>query len=124
VRKQYHFRPSDRGLLAWDIDRLIFLTEGQPVEDVPLDAIAEVHENWWFAFGSVPTVRRVVDHFRRIDEVDLAYPIIIDPDGRLMDGMHRVAKALGLGLTAISAKRLAVMPDPDFIGVAPADLPQ
>jgi hypothetical protein len=25
VRKQYHFRPSRDGLLAWDVDRLVEL---------------------------------------------------------------------------------------------------
>jgi hypothetical protein len=26
VRKQYYFRPSSRGLLAWDVDRLVRLS--------------------------------------------------------------------------------------------------
>jgi hypothetical protein len=56
MRKQYHFRPSESGLRAWDVDNLIRLTQGQPEEVVPLSAIREIDENWWFAFGE-PTVR-------------------------------------------------------------------
>ena len=31
---------------------------------------------------------------RKIEETDLEYPIILAADGRVMDGMHRVCKAL------------------------------
>jgi len=30
VRKRYHFRPSDHGFEAWDVDRLIQLTAASP----------------------------------------------------------------------------------------------
>ena len=31
---------------------------------------------------------------RLVERAELAYPIILAPDGRVLDGMHRVAKAL------------------------------
>lgn len=40
-----------------------------------------------------------------------------------MDGMHRIAKAYLLGHQSIRAIRLSPTPEPDFIGVAPDDLP-
>ncbi|MCU1601781.1 MAG: hypothetical protein JWO22_2490 [Frankiales bacterium] len=123
MRKQYHFRPSERGLLAWDVDSLVLLTADQPDEELPLSAIGEIDENWWFAFGETPTVRALVEHVRLIEECDLRYPILVDPDGRVMDGMHSVAKALSLGRTMVTARRLPALPAPDFIGVAPSDLP-
>ena len=123
MRKQYHFRPSETGLCAWDVDNLMRLTRDQPEEEVALAEIAEIDENWWFAFGDIPTVRSVVEHFRLMQETDLTHPIILDPDGRLMDGMHRVAKALSQGAHAVRAKRLRTLPPPDFVGVAPGDLP-
>jgi hypothetical protein len=60
---------------------------------------------------------------RLIEETDLSHAIILDPDGRVMDGMHRVAKALSLGQTHIKARRLAVLPEPDYLGVEPDELP-
>ncbi len=58
-----------------------------------------------------------------IQEADLAYPIIICPEGKLMDGMHRVVKAHLEGWTSIQAFRLAMLPKPDYIDVDPNDLP-
>jgi hypothetical protein len=40
-----------------------------------------------------------------------------------MDGMHRVCKAFNLGLETIEAVRFTVDPEPDYVGVAPDDLP-
>jgi hypothetical protein len=123
MRRQFHFRPSDAGLCAWDVDNLVRLTQDQPEEVIPLSALGEIDENWWFASGDEPTVRNVVEHFRLMEETDLSYPVIVDPDGRLVDGMHRVAKALSQGALDIRAKRLRALPPPDFVGLAPTDLP-
>jgi hypothetical protein len=42
MRKQYHFRPSPQGLQAWDIDRLIALTNDLLTIDVALTAIRDL----------------------------------------------------------------------------------
>jgi hypothetical protein len=123
VRKQYHFRPGAAGLDAWDVDRLLVLVEDEPLEELPLAEISELDSEYWFDHGNSPTVRNVVEHCRLIREVDLQYPIVIDPDGRVMDGMHRIARALLEGRTSITAKRLPRLPEPDFTDCRPADLP-
>lgn len=124
MRKQYHFRPSPSGLLAWDVDRLIELTAGLPPEEVPLDLISELDEPYWFGGGSEEaTCRAVADHARLMRDADLKYPIILSVDGRVMDGMHRVAKAYLEGRSAILAVRLRVDPAPDFVGVDENALP-
>lgn len=124
MRKQYHLRPSPAGLLAWDVDRLIDLSAHLPPHEVPLDAIRELDEPFWFGGGSEEaTCRAVADHARLIRETDLRYPIILGADGRVMDGMHRVAKAYLEGRATVTAVRLEVDPDPDFVGVDEADLP-
>ena len=123
VRKQYHFRPSPLGLRAWDVDRLISLSASLPTEQVPLAAISEVDADYWFSRGTLATVRAVVGHMQLVNESDLSYPIILDPDGGVMDGMHRVAKALLAGCDAVPARRLLTLPEPDFVGFAPDDLP-
>jgi len=89
VRKQFNVWPGELGLDAWDVDRLIRLSRDLPVNDVPLDEIAEVDSDYWFRYGPiVPTVRRVVEHMRLTTEADLSYPIILASSGRVMDGMH------------------------------------
>jgi hypothetical protein len=56
-------------------------------------------------------------------DCDLAFPIILSSDGRVMDGMHRVGKALLQNYTEIEAVRFTQDPEPDYIGVQPDDLP-
>lgn len=123
MRKQYHFRPSADGFDAWDVDRLIELAESSPIEDVALETITEIDSDYWYSHGYSPTVRSLVDHMRLVQAVDPSYPIVIDPDGRVMDGMHRVARALLDGRQSVPAKRLAVLPPADFTNCQPDDLP-
>jgi hypothetical protein len=124
MRKQYHLRQSPAGLLAWDVDRLVALTADLIPQTMPLAAIRELDEPFWFGGGSeAATCRAVADHARLIAETDLSYPIILGADGRVMDGMHRVARAYLEGRDVIMAVQLTVDPAPDFIGVDEAALP-
>ena len=124
MRKQYHLRQSPAGLLAWDVDRLIALTAELTPHPVPLAAIRELDEPFWFGGGSeAATCRAVAEHARLIAETDLRYPIILGADGRVMDGMHRVAKAYLEGREVVAAVQFAVDPAPDFVGVDEAALP-
>jgi hypothetical protein len=95
IRPQYHFRNSQKGLLAWDVRRLVKLSEHLPVRRVKVSEIAEVDENHWYFYGNVtPTCRSIVEHCALIRDSDLSIPIILDQAGRVMDGMHRVCKAI------------------------------
>ena len=79
---------------------------------------------YWFGNGSdPPTCRAIVDHARLIEQADLRFPIILSADGAVMDGMHRVAKALLKGHSEIEAVRFAHDPAPDFVGIDPDQLP-
>ena len=123
MRKQYHFRPGSNGELdAWEVDRLIDLVGSQPTEEIPLAEIAEIDTDYWFGNGCAPTVRSVAEHFRLMMDVDLRFPIVLDPRGGVMDGMHRVARALAEGRKTVTAKRLAVLPEPDYRDCHPDDL--
>jgi hypothetical protein len=122
MRKQYYFRPSERGLMAWDVDRLVTLTEGFPRIQVPLSSIRELDEPFWSDFDR-PTWRAIVEHVRLIEAADLSFAIILSAEGRVMDGMHRVAKAVLLGRSTIEAVQFADDPAPDYVGVHPDQLP-
>jgi hypothetical protein len=125
VRKQYFFSPSEGGGFdAWDVDRLIRLTSHLPVVEVALDQIGEIGENYWYnSEGDVPTVRSMVDHMKILMEADTDFPVILNSEGRVMDGMHRIAKALYLGFPKIKAVRFPSDPLPDYKGVLPNELP-
>ena len=124
MRKQYHFWPADRGFDAWDVDRLIELSRGLPVERVTIASIREIDTVYWFdGYKQLPTVRKVVEHVRLISEVDVSYPIILGHDGRVMDGMHRIARALLEGRPAIDAFRFPAPVEPDHRRCWPHELP-
>ena len=124
MRKQYNFWPGENGLDAWDVDHLIELSSGFPIQEVPLSEITEIDSPYW-SIGTTdqPTVREIAEHFTLMHEADLEFPIILNVDGRLMDGMHRVAKAHSEGLSSIKAVRFNYQPEPDFKNCDPKKLP-
>jgi hypothetical protein len=124
MRVQYHFRQSPQGLRAWNVHRLVKLTSTFPRERVPLSAIRELDEPYWCNEGTKQlTCREVVCHTRLINDCDFTYPVILSSDGRVVDGMHRICKALLEGLSDIEAVRFLHDPEPDYIDVNPDDLP-
>jgi len=71
-----------------------------------VETIGEIDTVYWFdGREELATVRKVVEHARLIEEVDTSYPIVLGPDGRVMDGMHRIARALLEGREEIVAVR-------------------
>ncbi len=123
VRKQYHFWPGHQGLDAWDVDRLIRLSAALPVEQVLVSEVREIDSVYWFDDWHTPTVRRIIEHFHLTQQADMSYPIILRPDGHVMDGMHRVARALLEGRQVLDAVRFQVLPPPDYRDCRPEDLP-
>jgi len=123
MRKQYHFRKGVQGLEAWDIDRLIKLAQDFPVFNVSISAIRELDEPYWYENQRIPTCRSIAEHARLIHEVDLNFPILLSSDRRVMDGMHRAAKAAIQNLSSLPAKQFKQDPKPDYVGIHPDDLP-
>lgn len=124
MRKQYYFRPSKHGYYAWDVDRLVALTKNFQRRRVKIVSIREVDETFWFGGKTDKlTWRSIVEHVRLIGETDLSYPIILSSEGRVMDGMHRVAKALLEDQETIEVVQFSQDPTPDYEDVYPDDLP-
>lgn len=99
---------------------MLELSAGFTPIDVPLSEIRELDETFWFdQEGDAPTCRRIALHARLMNETDLSHPIILSQDGRVMDGIHRVCRALIEGRDTIRAVRFEVDLEPDHVGVAP-----
>lgn len=122
IRAQYHFRESERGLLAWDVRRLIALASDLLVREKPVAAISELDTNHWYTH-TTPTCRSIIEHLQLIQDADLSYPIILNQAGGVMDGMHRVCKAAMLGIETIKYVQFAADPEPDYVGRHPDSLP-
>ena len=109
-----------------DAKRLLWYTEGlwQKAEsltpfELEIASIKELDENCWFG-PRPPTLREVLTHLERIQKTDLAYPVILNDDGSLMDGGYRLCKTVLAGHTKIKAVQFASMPAPDEVGDARA----
>ena len=122
VRKQYYFRSSAQGLLAWDVDRLITLSKAFPRKRVRIADLGEL-DRPWHGLDGPPTWRQLVEHVQMINEADLSYPIILAANGEIMDGRHRIAKAALEGRDTIECVQFEEDPPPDHVGKGPDELP-
>lgn len=116
MRKQYHFRQVAQDIYIWDVHHLVELTKTFVIKKVALADIRELNEAYWFP-DQFPTTQQILEHFQLVQDADLSYPIILCAEGRVMDGMHRVAKASLLEHGDILAVQFEQTPEPDFINV-------
>jgi hypothetical protein len=124
MRKQYHSRPINGDIYIWDVHKLVKKSKNFEVKEFPLDDIRELDENFWYQQKTdIPTCRSFVDHMKLVEETDLKYPIILSQDGGVMDGMHRVCKALLLRQKTIKAVQFETNPEPDYKNMNLDDLP-
>jgi hypothetical protein len=101
---------------VWDVARLWSLAAELPVQERSVASLEEqLDHNCWFDPDEPPTVRRVVEHVRRIAQADFQYPIILSDTGEIMDGMHRLAKAWADGLPTVKVVLFEVNPSPDRV---------
>jgi hypothetical protein len=80
------------------------------VKQVRVDSIWQLDGPHW----GQATPRDLAEHVRLVNEADVAYPIILAADGRVMDGMHRVVKALIQHRETIPAVQFEIQPEPDY----------
>jgi len=94
------------GRHIWSIARLFELTNDLPVMETPLD-----HLNVWHKYEGL-SLRELVMHMKAVQDAYLNFPIILDEDGEIIDGRHRIMKALLEGKETIKAVRFDTNPDP------------
>ena len=109
-----HRNAIDGVRYTWDVRRLWALSAGFPVETVAVADLPGVDENCWFHGDAAPTVRNVVAHVQRILAADMERPIVLNVDGTVMDGLHRVARALLEGRATLPAVRFPSLPPAEY----------
>lgn len=90
----------------WSVARLFELVKELPILEIPLD-----HLNVYYKYEGL-TLRDMVMHMKAVSEADLSFPIILDEDGELMDGRHRIMKAILTNTKTIKAVRFEENPSP------------
>jgi hypothetical protein len=93
---------------VWSVADLIDESKDLPVMNIPMEHMCLSGE---IGTGSI---RSFVSHMKMVNDADLKYPIILCEDGNIMDGRHRLAKALLLGKKTIKAVRFTKDPPPTF----------
>lgn len=121
MRKQYYFRPSAKGLLAWDVDRLVELSRNFTRKHIRITDLGELDRKW-SGDDEAQTWRGLIDRVRLIEAADLSFPIILAANGEVMDGRHRIAKAALANLETIECVQFDGDPPPDDVGRRPEDL--
>jgi len=108
--KQY---VSDDDGNKWLISELIAETKEQKLEvmDIPLDHLCVADKTICGV-----SIKKFVAHMKQILNASLEYPIILDEDGAIFDGRHRVARAMLDDIKSIKAVRFETDPRPSVIG--------
>jgi hypothetical protein len=113
-KREKHTTVREGKRLLWYTERLWHLSKDFTPFWISLGEIAELDMDCWFG-STEPTLREIAKHADRIAKADLNYPIILNDDGSLMDGGHRVCKALINGQPSILAVKFSEMPTPDEV---------
>lgn len=121
MRQQYHIRKVANDTHIWDVNKLILLTANLQVTEIPVAQIKELNEAYWHQ--ETMTCKDIALHAKLIFDSDLNFPILLCPERKMIDGMHRVCKAYIEGKSTVAALVLDHLPPPDYINVKLEDLP-
>lgn len=105
INQHFSFRNK-----VWYIQNLIEKAKDLPVFDMPMQCL-----NIYDLQPDVSSMLEFVKQVNTVMKADLKYPIILDEDGYVMDGRHRIAKALLTRKAFIKAVRFRNTPPPDEI---------
>lgn len=111
---QKHSTIRDGKQLVWYTENLWIQASDLSPFEIDVSSIKELDEDCWFG-QKKPTLREIARHCKKINNASLKYPIILNADGSLMDGGHRLCKAILEGRKTIKAVQFPSMPEPDEI---------
>jgi hypothetical protein len=98
---------------VWYVDNLIALAQTMPAFEKPITELrAVILESAFPGMGNW-TYAELAYHTRVAIKADLQYPILLGEDGRVLDGHHRLLKALIDGHPTIKAVQFVIDPEPD-----------
>ncbi len=101
-----------RGNNYWKAQTLYDFAKAKEYEvlDLPLWCINQSYKPF-----SLDNLKDFIFQVQRVNNCSIEYPIILDDEGTIADGYHRVCKAILNGEETIKAIRLKEMPSPDEI---------
>ncbi|MEO7819738.1 MAG: hypothetical protein ABIS18_11460 [Actinomycetota bacterium] len=101
--------------LVWYAENLWKAASSLEVFEIEVDSIRELDEDCWFGPAKTPTLREIAAHSKRINSASFEKPIILNADGSLMEGGHRLCRALIEGRRTVPAVQFSASPEPDEV---------
>ncbi|SDQ42577.1 hypothetical protein [Pseudoxanthomonas sp. CF125] len=98
----------------YSVARLCDDARSLSVFEVPLAALSLSSHPW-----TGDNMLCLALHVKKCMEADLSFPVLLDWNGDIADGRHRILKAIALGKRTIKARRMTWKPVPDKL--APAE---
>ena len=95
----------------WDVPDVVAAAVGLQVCTISTDRF-DLDIDAWFGEACEPTITNVVHHMKHIQDADLTKSIILSTEGHVLDGLHRLAKCLLLGVSEIPVRQFQVTPPP------------
>jgi hypothetical protein len=95
----------------WIVSSLWELSKDLPIYEVPLVGM-DLGQTVWDSVGD--NFLEFCKHVNLVNNADLSYPILLSPMGYIVDGRHRLAKAIINGHSTIKIQKLSTMPEPDY----------
>ena len=93
---------------TWLVTDLIEKAKDLPILEIPL-------EHLYIDYNmQCSNIREFVARMKNVMDADLSCPILLDYNGALFDGRHRIAKALFQGEKTIKAKRFTQYISPNY----------
>lgn len=93
----------------WSVARLIKLAEDFPVYEVPVFTFP----TYFWPWEDDLNLDTFISHVNRVQSADLDIPLLISPSGGIIDGMHRLCKAVLEKKETIKVKYFKELPRPD-----------
>ncbi len=94
---------------VWRIRDLRAAAAGQPVFDLPLSVIPLREHSF-----DCPDIVEFARHVKHVNDVGLEDPVIMDEYGWIVDGRHRIVRALVEGKTTLRCVKLPAGLTPSF----------
>ncbi len=94
---------------VWKVLTLIEASKELPVFEYPLNLVDKEDDYW-----GIGSLAEFIEHSKRTQAADLSKPIIVSSGGRIMDGLHRVCRAVLDGNKSVEAVQFEDDPQPDY----------
>ena len=101
------------GNKLWYVSSLVEYAKSMEVQSIKIEDIRAVKLNLPLLKDHGVTHLEIAYHMRVAMNANMDYPIILAKDGRIMDGHHRVIKALAMGIPEVKVVQFNIDPEPD-----------